>query len=104
VKFSRPEAAYLDMQGLAVYTSISVRCWRDYLRRPDAPPVIRLPGKILVARLDVDAWLARFRETPGQDLRGMVDEIAGRFTDTKTVNHTKKGKGNLAAVAPGSQK
>jgi hypothetical protein len=76
MKFSpQTEAAYLDLQGLAAYTSISVRSWRDYLRRPDAPPVFKLPGKLLVARADVDAWLARFRQEPGQGLGAMVAEV-----------------------------
>ncbi|MGO9175721.1 MAG: helix-turn-helix transcriptional regulator [Desulfobaccales bacterium] len=66
---------YLDLQGLAAYTSVSVRAWRDYLKRPDAPPVIRLPGKILVGRADVDAWLSRFRQVPGQGLGAIVDQV-----------------------------
>lgn len=73
------EAAYLDLQGLATYTSISVRAWRDYLKRPDAPPVFKLPGKLLVARADVDAWLARFRQEPGQDLGAIVDSVMGKM-------------------------
>lgn len=75
MKSSRPEPAYLDLQALATYTSISVRAWRDYLKRPDAPAVFKLPGKILVARGDVDAWLKRFRQEPGQGLRVIVDEV-----------------------------
>ena len=75
MKSSRPEPAYLDLQALATYTSISVRAWRDYLKRPDAPPIFKLPGKILVARADVDTWLKRFRQEPGQGLRVIVDEV-----------------------------
>jgi hypothetical protein len=73
------EPAYLDLQRLSSYTSISIRALRDYLKRPDAPPVIRLPGKILVSKVDIDAWLARFRQAPGQDLAAVVDEVLGKL-------------------------
>ena len=73
------EPGYLDLQGLAAYTSVSVRAWRDYLKRPDAPSVIKLPGKLLVARADADAFLAQFRQEPGQDLAGIVDEVMGKL-------------------------
>ena len=79
MKSSRPEPAYLDLQALATYTSISVRTWRDYLKRPDAPAVFKLPGKILVARAEVDAWLKRFRQEPGEGLRVIVDEVMEKF-------------------------
>ena len=81
MSFSRPNPGYLDLQALSAYTSISVRAWRDYLKRPDAPPVIRLPGKLLVARVDVDAFLLRFKEAPGQDLAGVVNEVMEKFTE-----------------------
>jgi hypothetical protein len=81
VRFSpKPDPAYLDLQGLAAYTSISVRSWRDYLKRADAPPVFRLPGKILVARGDVDAWLKKFRQEPGNGLGEIVDEVMEKLT------------------------
>jgi len=72
------EPAYLDLQALAAYTSISVRAWRDYLRRPDAPPVFRLPGNLLVAKADVDRWLAGFKEERGQDLAAVVDDVMAK--------------------------
>lgn len=73
------EPGYLDLQGLAAYTSVSVRAWRDYLRRPDAPPVIKLPGKLLVKKSDADEWLARFRQSPGQDLGALVEGVMAKF-------------------------
>jgi hypothetical protein len=99
MSFPRPNPGYLDLQALAAYTSISVRTWRDYLKRPDAPPVIRLPGKLLVARADADAFLLRFKEAPGQDLAGVVNEVMEKFTDTKSPSHASKRKGKKAAVA-----
>jgi hypothetical protein len=99
MSFPRPNPGYLDLQALAAYTSISVRTWRDYLKRPDAPPVIRLPGKLLVARADADAFLLRFKEAPGQDLAGVVAEVMGKFGDTKSGSHASKRKGKKAAVA-----
>jgi len=79
LKSCRPEPAYLDLQALAAYTSISARTWREYLKRPDAPAVFKLPGKILVARGDVDAWLKRFRQEPGNRLGEIVDEVMEKF-------------------------
>ena len=79
MKSSRPEPAYLDLQALATYTSISVRTWRDYFKRADGPAVFKLPGKILVARAEVDAWLKRFRQEPGEGLRVIVDEVMEKF-------------------------
>lgn len=94
------DPGYFDLQALAAYTSISVRCWRDLLRRPDAPPVYRL-GKLLVARADVDAFLLRFKEAPGQGLGAIVQEVMAKFSDTKSGNHASKHKGGKAAVAEG---
>jgi hypothetical protein len=94
------DPGYFDLQTLATYTSISVRCWRDLLRRPDAPPVYRL-GKILVLRADVDAFLQRFKEAPGQGLGAIVQEVMGKFSDTKSGNHSSKRKGFKAQVAEG---
>jgi len=53
------------------------------LRRPDAPPIFRLPGKILVAKADVDAWLRRFREQLGQDVGAIVDEVMKKVVGEK---------------------
>ena len=99
MKTSFREPAYLDLKALEAYTSIKARTWRDYLRRPDGPPVIRLPGKLLVARADVDAFLQRFKEAPGQGLGAIVQEVMGKFSDTKSGNHARKHKANKATVA-----
>jgi hypothetical protein len=80
---SKIEPQYLDLRALAAYTSVSVRTWRDLLRRPDAPPIFRLPGKILVAKADVDAWLRRFREQLGQDVGAIVDEVMKKVVGEK---------------------
>lgn len=101
MKTSFREPAYLDLKALEAYTSIKARTWRDYLKRPDGPPVIRLPGKILVAVADVDAFLQRFKEAPGQGLGAIVQEVMAKFTDTKSANHASKHKGLKATVAEG---
>jgi hypothetical protein len=75
------EPEYLDLRALATYTSISVRTWRDLLKRPDAPSVYRLPGKILVAKTEVDEWLQRFRQEQGQDLKTLVDEVIAKVAE-----------------------
>ena len=81
MKPSSQEPAYFDLQALAAYTSISVRAWRDYLKRPDAPPVYRVVGKLLVKKTDVDTFIERFREAPGQDLGAIVAGVMEGFTD-----------------------
>lgn len=80
---SNLDSGYLDLQALAAYTSVSVRTWRDYLKRPDAPPVFKLPGKVLVLKKDVDKWLARFRQESGKGLGAIVDEVMGKLTNRK---------------------
>ena len=94
------EPGYFDLQALAAYSSISVRCWRDLLKRPDAPPVYRL-GKLLVARADVDTFLLRFKEAPGQDLGAIVQEVMDGLKDRQTGGHARKIKGSKATVAGG---
>ena len=71
--------AYLDLVALAQYTCLSVRTWRDFLKRPDAPPHIRVRGKILLARLDVDEFFAGLKQT-GPDLGKIVDGVIQDIT------------------------
>jgi hypothetical protein len=99
VSFSQHNPGYLDLKALEAYTSIKARTWRDYLKRPDAPPIIRLPGKLLVARADVDAFLQRFKEAPGQDLGAIVNEVMDGFKDRVSGGHARKAKGSKAPVA-----
>jgi excisionase family DNA binding protein len=64
---------YLPLKELAVYSGLSVRTLRAYLRDPAAPLPYFQPagGKLLVKRSDFDAWMARFRK----DNPGAVDQI-----------------------------
>jgi excisionase family DNA binding protein len=54
---------FLSMKAASEYTGLSVRTLRTYLEMaPDeALPCYRLPGKILVRRSELDAWLRQFR-------------------------------------------
>jgi hypothetical protein len=45
--------------------------------------VIRLPGKLLVKRADVDAWLNRFKQEPGQGLGAVVDEVMSKMAENR---------------------
>jgi hypothetical protein len=76
------EPEYLDLRALATYTSISVRCWRDLLKRPDAPPIYRMPGKILVAKVDIDNWLERFRQEQ-QDVETIINDVMNKIINRR---------------------
>jgi hypothetical protein len=52
-----PQTAYLDLRGLAHYSSLSIRTIRRILQNPGGPPYIRLRGKLLVRRESWDQWL-----------------------------------------------
>jgi hypothetical protein len=64
---------YLDLDALQKYTCMSKRWWRDQL-----PHIahLKLPGKILFRRSDVDEYLRQFMKVPEQvDLRGLLDRV-----------------------------
>jgi len=64
VTVSVPLDPFLSLRSLSGYTNLSVRTLRHFIDDlpPDqALPCYRLPGKILVRRSEVDAWLEQFR-------------------------------------------
>jgi hypothetical protein len=54
---------FLSLRAASDYTGLSARTLRSYLEMPpdEALPCYRLPGKILIRRSELDAWLQRFR-------------------------------------------
>jgi hypothetical protein len=72
---------YCGLKELASYCGLSVRTLRTHLVNPLQPlPHFRVRGKILVRRLEFDAWLQQFRrEQEGQDLGDVVSEIVNSF-------------------------
>lgn len=88
------EPGYLDLQAVAVYTSLSVRTWREILKRPGGPPYIKVggpTGKILLQRAAVDAWLAQYRREPLSEPVDYDDMI-----DRYRKNPDKEDPGKLA--------
>jgi hypothetical protein len=64
---------YLDFDALEKDTCMSKRWWRD--RLPHVPH-IRLPGKIIFRRSDIDEYLQQFMKVPEPvDLRGLLDKV-----------------------------
>lgn len=54
----------LSLRAAAAYTSLSVRTLRhfiDGLPPAQALPAYRLPGKVLIRRSELDAWLEQYR-------------------------------------------
>jgi hypothetical protein len=73
---SRVEETYLSLRSLAVYANLSVRTLREYLTHPLHPlPHLKLPGKILVKKLDFDCWIEQFRVASTETLSDVVDHV-----------------------------
>lgn len=69
-------SGYLDIKGLAVYSSFSPRTLRRILSQPGGPVSYRVgsSGKLLVKKKDWDEWMLQYRQQPA-DLDGMVDDV-----------------------------
>jgi hypothetical protein len=52
---------YLDLRGLAEYSSLAVPTLRDYLRGLNPIPHYKLRGKVLVKQSEFDRWMEGFR-------------------------------------------
>lgn len=64
---------YLDLDITEKVTSMSKRWWRDQL---PYIPHLKLPGKILLRRSDIDKYLRQFMRVPEPvDLRGLLDKV-----------------------------
>jgi excisionase family DNA binding protein len=56
---------WLGMREITEYADVSERTVRGWIHAPvDALPAVRVGGKILVKRSELDAWLERRRVTP----------------------------------------
>lgn len=71
---------WLGMREITEYADVSERTVRGWIHAPiDALPAVRVGGKILVKRSELDAWLGRRRVTPLEriDIDGIVKEVLG---------------------------
>lgn len=84
------DPAFFDLVGASAYTGggLSVRTLRRLITEAGGLPFIRAGrGKILIARIDLDEWLAARRREPVD-----LDEIAA-----KTVAELAAGEGGGGA-------
>jgi excisionase family DNA binding protein len=69
---------WLSLKQLTRYANVSERTLRTWIHTPVDPlPAVRLAGKMLVRRRELDAWLERRRVKPfaAVDLNGIVKDI-----------------------------
>jgi hypothetical protein len=68
---------YLSLRNLATYSGLSVRRLRDLLADPAHPLPHYRPaaGKILVKRVEFDAWMARYRQAGPADVDRIVSDV-----------------------------
>ena len=71
---------YLDLRGLAEYSTLSLRTLARHLGDPTRPlPHYKVRGKILVRRSEFDAWMQGFRRHPTVAVPRLVDEVLEKF-------------------------
>jgi excisionase family DNA binding protein len=71
-------AEWLGVRQVTQYANISERTIRGWIHSPvDSLPAVRIVGKILIRRSELDAWLARHRLKPiaTVDLDGIVKDV-----------------------------
>jgi len=74
-KRSLVDDRYLDLKGLSLYSSLSVRTLRSLLTGPiDALPSYRVNRKVLVRKSDFDRWIMKHR-TRIRELDTLIDEV-----------------------------
>jgi excisionase family DNA binding protein len=74
---------WMGLKQLTHYANVSERTLRAWIHAPVNPlPAVRVAGKILVRRSELDAWLARHRVKTLEtlDLDGIVREALQGIT------------------------
>jgi len=69
---------WMGLRQVTEYASISERTLRSWIHSPVDPlPAVRVAGKILVRRSELDVWLARHRVKPlaAVDLDAIVKDV-----------------------------
>jgi excisionase family DNA binding protein len=72
------EQEWLGLRQVAQYASLSDRILRTWIHAPVDPlPAVRVGGKILIKKSDLDLWLERRRVKPLEavDLDGIVKNV-----------------------------
>jgi excisionase family DNA binding protein len=74
---------WMGLKQLTLYANLSERTLRAWIHSAVNPlPAVRVAGKILVKRSELDAWLARHRVKALEtlDLDGIVREVSQGVT------------------------
>ena len=69
---------WMGLKQITQYANVSERTLRGWIHSPVDPlPAVRVSGKILVRRSELDAWFSRHRVKPLEtvDLDGIVREV-----------------------------
>jgi excisionase family DNA binding protein len=75
-----PTAEWLDLKALTQYACLSDRTLRELIHRPVNPlPAVRVGGKILVRRSELDHWLEGHR-LKAVDVDCIVEELVAGVT------------------------
>jgi excisionase family DNA binding protein len=77
------EPEWLSLKQVTQYASFCQRTIRSWIHSPTDPlPAVRVRGKILIRRSDLDAWLQRHRVKPLEavDLDAIVRDVLERPT------------------------
>ena len=65
---------YLDLKGLAAYSTLGVSTLRAYIRRGKLP-AFKVKGKVLIRKSEFDVWLDQYRmKREVKDLDKLADE------------------------------
>jgi len=71
---------YLKLKDLSVYSGISIRRLRDFIKDPEhSLPCFRMEGMILVRRCEFDSWMEQHFRLRKRDLEQIVDEVVNGF-------------------------
>lgn len=67
---------YLKLKDLSVYSGMSIRRLRDFIKDPEhSLPCFRMEGMILVRRCEFDSWMEQHFRLRKRDLDQIVDEV-----------------------------
>ena len=71
---------WLSIRDVVGYAAVSDRTLRTWIHSPVNPlPAVRVAGKLLVRRADLDRWLEQHRlRTPALDLNAIVRDTLRR--------------------------
>jgi excisionase family DNA binding protein len=73
---------YLDLAGLASYSSLGRTTLRELIQQGEIPAYCPR-GKILVKRSDFDEWVSRHRVKPQAEVNQIVRDVMEQLREAK---------------------